>query len=82
MNQQAGNNRGQPPIACRNRLSVAPNGDVPYERKTPYRDGTTHLIFEPLDFIAKLAALVPPRRANLARFHVAPSSRYRDRVVP
>ena len=23
--------------------------------KTPYRDGTTHVIFEPLDFIARLA---------------------------
>jgi hypothetical protein len=26
--------------------------------KTPYRDGTTHVIFEPLDFIARLATLV------------------------
>lgn len=25
--------------------------------KTPYRDSTTHVIFEPLDFIARLAAL-------------------------
>ena len=33
--------------------------------KTPYRDGTTHVIFEPLDFIARLAALVPKRRVNL-----------------
>ena len=29
--------------------------------KTPYRDGTTHVIFEPLDFIARLAALIPNR---------------------
>ena len=28
--------------------------------ETPYRDGTTHVIFEPLDFIAKLAALAWP----------------------
>jgi hypothetical protein len=32
---------------------------VRYQLKTPYLDGTTHVIFEPLDFIAKLAALVP-----------------------
>ena len=25
--------------------------------KTPYRNGTTHVLFEPLDFIARLAAL-------------------------
>jgi hypothetical protein len=29
------------------------------------RDGTTHVIFEPLDFIARLAALVPKPRVNL-----------------
>ena len=27
--------------------------------KTPYKDGVTHVIFEPLDFIARLATLVP-----------------------
>ena len=33
------------------------------------RDGTTHVIFELLDFIAQLAALVPKPRVNLTRFH-------------
>jgi len=40
-----------------------------YQLKTPYRDGTTHVIFEPLDFVARLAALVPKPRVNLTRFH-------------
>jgi hypothetical protein len=72
------------PAVSERRLSLTPNGNVRYELKTPYRDGTTHVIFEPLDFIAKLAALVPPPRANLTRFHgvFAPNSRYRARVVP
>ncbi len=54
-----------------------------YQLKTPYRDGTTHVIFEPLDFIARLAALVPKPRVNLIRFHLpfAPNSRYRGRVT-
>ena len=54
-----------------------------YQLKTPYRDGTTHVIFEPLDFIARLAALVPKPRVNLTRFHgvFAPNSRYRGRVT-
>jgi Putative transposase len=34
-----------------------------------YRDGTTHIVLEPLDFIARLAALVPPPRIHLTRFH-------------
>jgi len=33
--------------------------------KTPYRNGTTHIILEPLDFVARLAALVPKPRVNL-----------------
>ena len=38
----------------------------------------------PLDFIARLAALVPKPRVNLTRFHgvFAPNSRYRGRVTP
>ena len=37
--------------------------------KTPYRDGTTHVFFQPLDFIARLDALVPKPRVNLTRYH-------------
>ena len=41
------------------------------------------MIFEPLDFIARLAALVPKPRVNLTRYHgvFAPNSRYRGRVT-
>jgi len=39
------------------RLALTSRGMVRYELITPYRDGTTHVIFEPLDFMAKLAAL-------------------------
>ena len=57
---------------------------VRYELKTPYRDGTTHVLFEPLDFISKLAALVPKPRVNLTRFHgvFAPNSKYRAHITP
>jgi hypothetical protein len=52
--------------------------------KTPYGDGITHVTFEPLDFIAKLAALVPKPRVNLTRFHgiFAPNSKHRIHVTP
>lgn len=57
---------------------------VRYELKTPYRDGTTHVIFEPLDFMAKLAALEPKPRVNLTRYHgvFAPNSKHRINVTP
>jgi hypothetical protein len=59
------------------RLALTAQVNVRYTLKTPYRDGTTHIILEPSDFIARLAALVPTLRVNLARFHgvFAPSSR-------
>ncbi len=57
------------PAVSEKRLSLTPNGNVRYQLKTPYRDGTTYVIFEPLDFMARLAALVPKPRVNLTRFY-------------
>ncbi len=70
-----------------NRLTTSilpPSGDVRYQLKTPYRDGTTHVIFEPLDFMARLAALVPRPRVNLTRYHgvFAPNSPWRGAITP
>lgn len=72
-----------PPVSEK-RLFLTARGEIGYTLKTPYRDGTTHFIFEPLDFIARLAALVPPPRLNLTRFHgvFAPNSPYRARITP
>ena len=41
------------------------------------------MVFEPLDFISKLAALVPSPRVNLTRFHgvFAPNSKHRAAIV-
>ena len=42
------------------------------------------MVQEPLDFIARLAALVPRPRLNLTRFHgvFAPNFKHRKRIVP
>ena len=71
------------PAISTKRLSLTRNGQVRYELKTPWRNGTTHVIFEPLDFISRLVALVPRPRVNLTRFHgvFAPNSKYRARVT-
>ena len=73
----------RPPIA-NDRLSILPHGRVQLRLKRAYSDGTTHMLFEPLDFIARLVALVPPPRAHQVRFHgvFAPHHRLRERVVP
>jgi hypothetical protein len=74
---------GRPPLATE-RLSLLPDGRLLYRLKRHWRDGTSHLIFEPLDLVAKLAALVPPPRFNLVRYHgvLAPSAGWRPLVVP
>jgi hypothetical protein len=48
-----------------------------------WRNGATHVLFEPLDLIAKLAALVPPPRFNLVRYNgiFGPASRWRSQIV-
>ena len=57
------------PAISEKRLSLSPQGRVRYQRKTPWKNGATHVEFEPVEFIAKLAALVQPPRAHLIRFH-------------
>ena len=51
--------------------------------KAPYQDGTTHLQFAPLEFIEKLAALVPPPRMHIIRYHgvFAPNAKARPDSV-
>ena len=52
--------------------------------KTPWRDGTTHQGTSPLEFMQRLAALVPRPRLHLTRFHgvLAPNAKLRAMVVP
>ena len=73
----------RPPLALE-RLSVTDEGKLRYALKHPYSNGTTHFLFEPLDLLAKLAALVPRPRVNLTRYHgvFAPNSILRACIVP
>jgi len=72
------------PVISEKRLSRSPQGRVRYQRKTPWKNGTTHVDFEPTDFIAELAALVPPPRAHLTRFQCvfAPNANLREQLTP
>jgi len=50
----------------------------------PFRDGTTHFVFEPLVLIERLAALVPPPRMHQLTYHgvLAPGASWRGDIVP
>jgi hypothetical protein len=58
----------RPPPATE-RLSLLPDGGLLYRLKRRWRDGTSHVIFEPLELFEELAALVPPPRFSLVRYH-------------
>jgi putative transposase len=72
------------PAIANERLSVNRAGQVVLRLKTPYRDGTTHLVMSPLEFMQRLAALVPRPRLHLIRFHgvLAPHAKMRAAIVP
>ena len=57
------------PAIAHERISINQNGDVVLRLKTPYKDGTTHVVMSALEFMQRLAALVPRPRLNLIRFH-------------
>ena len=63
---------------------MASNGNVIVALKTPYDDGTSHVVLNPMEFMGRLAALVPKPRVNLTRFHgvFSPRSKLREYVVP
>jgi len=66
------------------RLSRLPDGRVAYRMKRPSASGQTVLVLEPVEFLRRLAALVPPPRTNLVRFFgvFAANARLRKHVVP
>ena len=57
------------PAIANERLKLNSAGDVVLQLKSPYQDGTTHIVMSPLEFMQRLAALVPRPRLNLIRFH-------------
>ena len=74
---------GRPAVATE-RLSELPDGRLLYHLKRPWRDGTSAVIFERLDLIAKLAVLTPAPRAHLTRYHgiFGPSAPWRSLIIP
>jgi hypothetical protein len=72
------------PAVATERLSLLPDGRVAYNLRHKWRNGATSVLFEPLELMEKLAALVPPPRFNLVRYSggFAPASPWRSQIVP
>jgi hypothetical protein len=72
----------RPPIA-NDRLVKRDDGRFELRLKRAWSDGTTHLAFDGPEFVARLAALVPPPRVHQIRYHgvFAPRAKLRPKLV-
>lgn len=73
----------RPPLAY-GRLQHLDAERLSFSLKTPWEDGTHQIVVSPLELIEKLAALVPPPRIHLIRYHgvLAPNAADRALIVP
>ncbi|MBI3767665.1 MAG: transposase [Deltaproteobacteria bacterium] len=58
----------RPPLA-QERLELFPDGRVGLTLAHPWADGTRALVFDPVEFLEKLAVLIPKPRINLVVYH-------------
>ena len=72
------------PALASGRLRLLASQRLCFALKTPWSDGTSHLLLSPMELLEKRAALVPPPRLHLLRYHgvLAPRARDRGRIVP
>ena len=72
------------PALSHDRLGQREDGLLELRLKTPWRDGTTHLVLSPHELLEKLAAIIPPPKVNLVTYHgiLAPAAKHRAAVVP
>jgi hypothetical protein len=72
------------PAVGQTRLQAMPDGTFVLELPRRWRDGTTHLIFDPMELLERLAVLVPRPRVNLILYHgvLAPRAAWRRAIVP
>jgi hypothetical protein len=72
----------RPPVA-QDRLTVTSVGRVRLALRHAWSDGTTHLEFDPVAFLERLAVLVPRPRVNLILYHgvLAPRAAGRSAIV-
>ncbi|MEO0600689.1 MAG: transposase [Myxococcota bacterium] len=74
---------GRPPLSY-DRLRLRDDGAVEVRLKRPWSDGTHTMVFSGVAFIARLAALIPPKRAHRIVYGgvLAPHSAWRAAIVP
>jgi len=72
----------RPPLG-QGRLRRLRDGRIAVALQRPWADGTTHLVFTPMELLERLVPLVPRPRINLLLYHgvLAPNAPWRREVV-
>ena len=72
------------PLVANGRLRFVGEATLAFTLKTPWPDATCQILLSPQELLEKLAALVPPPRLNLVRYHgvLAPTSPDQAQIVP
>jgi hypothetical protein len=65
------------------RVKITDDGKVKLRLKTAWRDGTSHLLLSPHEFLEKLAAIIPPPKSHLVRWGgvFAANSPFREKII-
>jgi hypothetical protein len=72
----------RPPLG-QGRLQKLRDGRIAVGLQRPWADGTTHLVFTPMELLQRLVPLVPRPRINMLLYHgvLAPNAPWRREVV-
>ncbi len=72
------------PALAQGRLSVARNGNIVYRFRKRWRNGKEAVVLDPLTFLSRLAAQIPPPRVHVVSYYgvLAPAAARRDEIVP
>jgi hypothetical protein len=70
----------RPPLA-QERIELLADGRVGLTLAHPWADGTRALVFTPVEFLEKLAVLIPKPRVNLLLYHGVLAARARHRAA-
>jgi hypothetical protein len=72
----------RPPIA-QGRLREMADGKIALDLKQPWDDGTSSIVFEPLELLEKIAAIIPRPQSNQIIYHgvLGPAAKWRKQVV-
>ena len=72
------------PALAQDRLAVARDGSIVYRFRRRWRNGKQAVVMDPLTFLSRLAALIPPPRFHMLSYYgvLAPAASRRDEIVP